>query len=270
MRALTIADAATIILGLQDEIRRSEESRYDHRLHGVLLVAQGMTCPQVAALLEDAPRSVEYWVRGFVQSGWPACGKESDPAARGASTRSNCGKSTPLCAGCRVRWGWAGTCGMARPWRPGSPSAMGWSWGCGSASVCSGSWAFGCVSRVLAWCRPMRHGRRRTKKLQALMADPTVDLWASDEVHFQQYGSRCRMWIPPETKDPVLLHASTRRGVGYFGAVRLRDGRFYYCREADKFKGLTFFDQLIANSRFPAARTSLPSWGSRATTPQRH
>src|SRR5450759_3225375 len=35
MRPLTIADSATIILGLQDEIRRSEESRYDHRLHGV-------------------------------------------------------------------------------------------------------------------------------------------------------------------------------------------------------------------------------------------
>src|SRR3970040_964015 len=69
MRALTIADSATIILGLQDEIRRSEESRYDHRLHGVLLVAQGMTCPQVAALLGDAPRSVEYWVRRFEQSG---------------------------------------------------------------------------------------------------------------------------------------------------------------------------------------------------------
>ncbi len=73
------------------------------------------------------------------------------------------------------------------------------------------------------------------------MADPTVDLWAGDEVHFQQHGSRCRMWVPPETKDPVLLHAPTRRSVGYFGAVRLRDGRFYYCREADKFNGLSFF-----------------------------
>jgi transposase len=69
MRALTIADSATMILGLQDEIRRSEESRYDHRLHGVLLVAQGMTCPEVAKLLGDAPRSVEYWVRGFEQNG---------------------------------------------------------------------------------------------------------------------------------------------------------------------------------------------------------
>src|SRR5258707_14371008 len=73
------------------------------------------------------------------------------------------------------------------------------------------------------------------------MQDETVDLWATDEVHFQQHGSRCQMWIPPETKDPVLLHAPTRRSVGYFGAVRLRDGRFQFCREADKFNGATFF-----------------------------
>jgi len=38
-----------------------------------------------------------------------------------------------------------------------------------------------------------------------------VDLWALDEVHFQQYGSRCRMWVPPEIKDPVLFHEPTRK-----------------------------------------------------------
>jgi transposase len=69
MKALTITDASTMVLGLQDEIRRSEESRYDHRLHGVLLVAQGMSCCQVANLLGDAPRSVEYWVHRFEQNG---------------------------------------------------------------------------------------------------------------------------------------------------------------------------------------------------------
>jgi transposase len=58
-----------MILGLQDEIRRSEESRYDHRLHGVLLVAQGLTCPEVASLLGDAPRTVEYWVNSFEREG---------------------------------------------------------------------------------------------------------------------------------------------------------------------------------------------------------
>jgi len=69
MRPLRIANAEAIILGLQDEIRRSEESRYDHRLHGVLLVAQGLTCPEVSRLLGDAPRSVEYWVRRFEERG---------------------------------------------------------------------------------------------------------------------------------------------------------------------------------------------------------
>jgi len=68
-----------------------------------------------------------------------------------------------------------------------------------------------------------------------------VDLWALDEVHFQQHGSRCRMWVPPEVKDPVLLHHPTRDSVGYFGAVRLKDGRFIFRREDDSFNKETFF-----------------------------
>jgi transposase len=69
VKPLTIQDAETVIFGLQDEIRRSDESRYDHRLHGVLLVAQGMSCHQVSELLGDAPRSVAYWVRRFESEG---------------------------------------------------------------------------------------------------------------------------------------------------------------------------------------------------------
>ncbi len=76
------------------------------------------------------------------------------------------------------------------------------------------------------------------------MADDGVDLWATDEVHFQQYGSRCRIWVPPEDKDPVLVHHPTRRSVGYFGAVRLRDGRFVFQRVSDTFNAVTFFDFL--------------------------
>ena len=81
------------------------------------------------------------------------------------------------------------------------------------------------------------------------MADPNVELWATDEVHFQQHGSRCRMWIPPETKDPILLHHPTRRSVGYFGAIRLCDGKFFFHRETDKFNGVTFFAFLKALCR---------------------
>jgi transposase len=58
-----------MILALQDEIRRSGEARYDHRLHGVLLVAHGMNCREVAQLLGDSPRTIEYWVRRFEQEG---------------------------------------------------------------------------------------------------------------------------------------------------------------------------------------------------------
>lgn len=34
------------------------------------------------------------------------------------------------------------------------------------------------------------------------------------------------MWVPPEVRDPVLLHAPTRKSVACFGAVNLRTGQF--------------------------------------------
>jgi transposase len=55
-----------------------------------------------------------------------------------------------------------------------------------------------------------------------------VELWSLDECHFQQHGSRLRMWVPPEIKDPVLLHAPTRKSVACFGAVSLLTGKFVH------------------------------------------
>lgn len=91
---------------------------------------------------------------------------------------------------------------------------------------------------------PTRYNTPRIKKLQRLARNPAVDLWALDEVHFQQHGSRCRMWVPPEVRDPILWHHPTRHSVGYFGAVRVRDGRFVYRQEREKFNGESFFDFL--------------------------
>ena len=34
------------------------------------------------------------------------------------------------------------------------------------------------------------------------------------------------MWVPPEDKDPIVLHAPTRKSVARFGAVTLRTGQF--------------------------------------------
>lgn len=55
---------------LQDEIRRSKDARYDHRLHAILLVTQGVSCPEVARLLGDAPRTVQTWVHRFENKGF--------------------------------------------------------------------------------------------------------------------------------------------------------------------------------------------------------
>jgi len=51
------------------------------------------------------------------------------------------------------------------------------------------------------------------------------------------------MWVPPEDKDPVLLHAPTRKSVALFGAVCLADGRLATLR-ADVFDAVTFRDFL--------------------------
>ena len=82
--------------------------------------------------------------------------------------------------------------------------------------------------------------KRDLKKILKLDKNK-YDIWALDEVHFQQYGSRCRMWIPPEVKEPILMHHPTRASIGYYGAIRLRDGKFVYKPEWEKFNGETFF-----------------------------
>ena len=47
---LEVKGAEIMRIDVQQEILRSEEPRYDHRLHGVLLVCSGLSCPEVAKL----------------------------------------------------------------------------------------------------------------------------------------------------------------------------------------------------------------------------
>ena len=82
MKALTISNAETMILAIQDEIRHSDEARYDHRLHAVLLVAQGSSCLRVAQMLGDAPRTVAYWVRRFEEEGFAGLADGQRPGRR--------------------------------------------------------------------------------------------------------------------------------------------------------------------------------------------
>lgn len=105
-----------------------------------------------------------------------------------------------------------------------------------------------------------------------MAADPDVDLWALDEVHFQQHGSRCRMWIAPEDSDPIVMHEPTRRSVGYFGAVRLRDGKFIYSRVEDKFNADTFwaFLKMLRKSSSHARKKGPAGTGLRNRSTEDH
>ncbi|MBK7097045.1 MAG: transposase [Sphingobacteriales bacterium] len=44
-----------------------------------------------------------------------------------------------------------------------------------------------------------------------VLKSPGNDIWYEDECHFQQHGTRCRMWVPPEEEDPIIQHAPTRK-----------------------------------------------------------
>jgi len=84
MRKLQIQDAEIMKVALQQEIVRSEESRYDHRLHGVLLICSGKSCYDVADLLGHSPRTIQYWVDRFEQSGFAGLEEHERPGRPGA------------------------------------------------------------------------------------------------------------------------------------------------------------------------------------------
>ncbi|MBW2149488.1 MAG: transposase [Deltaproteobacteria bacterium] len=69
MRRITVTDPERAKEIIQAEIRKTDESRLQHRLHCVLLICFGKTCAEVSALFGDSLRVVQYWVRRFNQAG---------------------------------------------------------------------------------------------------------------------------------------------------------------------------------------------------------
>src|SRR6266853_2130777 len=112
---------------------------------------------------------------------------------------------------------------MAKRSRPGLGRSMRWTWEYVSASVGSGSWAFGCASRAPVLLKPIRNGKRRIKKT------PRPD--ARRDRRSLGHGRRPR----------IRFCCTLPRGRVWDTSVRLRDGKFQFCREADKFHGVTFF-----------------------------
>lgn len=80
---------AAIILAIRKEIHRSKESRYDHRLHALLLVAQGMSCSLAARYLGDMPRTVQCWIRLYESQGFKGV-EEGERTGRPARLTLQC------------------------------------------------------------------------------------------------------------------------------------------------------------------------------------
>ena len=70
MKRIQIEDNQIMQAAIQQEILRNEDSRYDHRLHGVLLISKGMSCYQTGELLGHDSTTVQRWVNDFNKNGF--------------------------------------------------------------------------------------------------------------------------------------------------------------------------------------------------------
>ncbi|MYJ75491.1 MAG: helix-turn-helix domain containing protein, partial [Gammaproteobacteria bacterium] len=64
---------------LRREVKRSSSSRYEHRLHALLLMVSGFTATQVAACFGEDPRTVRRWIIAFENHGLSALKDPSRP-----------------------------------------------------------------------------------------------------------------------------------------------------------------------------------------------
>lgn len=69
VKRIAIRDAETFVAAIQDEISRTREGRYFHRLHVVLYVLQGASPYEAARLYGDSARAIEYWVHQLLSNG---------------------------------------------------------------------------------------------------------------------------------------------------------------------------------------------------------
>jgi transposase len=165
-----------------------------------------MTCPEVAKLLGDAPRSAEYWLRRFEEKGLAGL----QEGERGGRPRRLSEKQLQQ-VNVALRQMPRGSGLGGNLWDGKTLSA----WIQRQYGIHLGVRQCQRLFRQLgfrlrkprpaiAWADPERQQRHK-KKTPSVDGGGNGRPMALDEVHFQHHGSRCRMWVP-ETKDPVLRH----------------------------------------------------------------
>lgn len=86
MERLKIKDKEKITLQIQRYFKESEESRFIHRLHGVLLFInkEDESCDSIGALFNNSPRSVSNWINKVNQTGNIECLRDKSRSGRPA------------------------------------------------------------------------------------------------------------------------------------------------------------------------------------------
>ena len=106
MRRLNITNTRNNEQVIWREILRSRESRYDHRLHGVLSVCRGLSCYETAAVWGRSPRSVEHWVRRYENHGLRGLLEKGRPGRPALLAPSELAKLQRQLLSDPVRCGW--------------------------------------------------------------------------------------------------------------------------------------------------------------------
>jgi transposase len=69
MKRISIPNAETLVAAIQDEISRTMEGRYFHRLDVILHVLQRASPYDTACLFGHSPRIIEYWLHRLLSDG---------------------------------------------------------------------------------------------------------------------------------------------------------------------------------------------------------
>ena len=93
MRRTIIPDAEVFKAAIQDEISRTPEGRYFHRLHAVLHILDGVSSHDTAHLYGDSPRAIEYWIQRLTSKGLSGLLDKNHP---GRPTRLSAGALAKL------------------------------------------------------------------------------------------------------------------------------------------------------------------------------
>jgi transposase len=69
MKRITVPDAETFIAAIQDELSRTKEGRYFHRLAVVLHVLRGASAYEASHTFGFSSRTIEYWIKRLASNG---------------------------------------------------------------------------------------------------------------------------------------------------------------------------------------------------------